>query len=62
MKDISRLSWNLENADLRAKEGENGLWIMVQFMEYSRLGPTLSSRTWYLITGMCLTFADEVRV
>jgi len=32
MNDISRLSWNLENADLRAREEENGLWIM----EYSR--------------------------
>jgi len=36
MKDISRLSWNLPNADLRAREEENGLWIV----EYYRLGPT----------------------
>jgi len=33
MEGISRLSWNLQNADLRAKEKENGLWIM----DYSRL-------------------------
>ena len=38
MKDISRFSWNLQNADLRAREEENGLRIM----EYPRLGPTLS--------------------
>jgi len=31
MKDDSRLSWNLQNADLRAREEENGLYIM----EYS---------------------------
>ena len=31
MKDISRLSWNLQNVDLRAREEENGLWMM----EYS---------------------------
>ena len=28
LKDISKLSWNLQNVDLRAKEEENELWIM----------------------------------
>ena len=40
MKDISRLSWDLQNADLRAREEENGLWSM----EYFRLIPTLNMR------------------
>jgi len=31
MKSISRLSSNLQNADLRAREEENGLWIMEYF-------------------------------
>ena len=28
MKDMCRLSWNLLNGDLRAREEENGLWIV----------------------------------
>jgi len=37
MKDISKLSQNFENADLRPREEENGLWI-----RNARLGPTLT--------------------
>jgi len=53
MKDISRLSWNLQNMDLRARAEENGLWIIVlqlgfafQTRPIAFLVHSLSTPTW----------------
>jgi len=40
MTDIFRLSWNLQNTDLRAREEENESWIM----ESIRVGLTLRTQ------------------